>query len=177
MVKMTISQALRRVSKLKGQMAEWDARARAASTTVKGKEPEFAFKESVEKLDLLREEVVGLTEAVAVANATNSVEFEKGKVTLAGAIRRLQELKSRIALYKGIVIRNEKVEETEWDADPADYSKRVPNKKVTEFVASISEKDRDAAVKTMQDKFEALNDALESANHRVTIELHGAADR
>jgi len=166
--KMTIAQALRRIKKLKGQIAEHDQRAKAGVSYDQTKVPAFRFKEAVDAMFTIQDEVVALDSRVAIANAGNYIQDGDQRVSLAQAIRTLQELKGRIAFLKGLHLRNETVKDrqTEWDDTEMKQLTRVTE---TTFVSDLSEKDRDQQVKVFQDRFEVLNNAVEDANHTTMV--------
>ena len=91
-VPMTISQGLRKLKKLKGLLAEAQTRAGASSSWVAGKKPVFDFKSESDKRNALQGEIVRIEVGIARANATASVSVEGKSITLARAIRELQEL-------------------------------------------------------------------------------------
>src|SRR5579863_9382526 len=118
--KVTIAQALRRIKKLKGQIAEHATRAQQGVSYVSGKTPAFSFREAVLALNAARNEMLDLESRVAVANAKKAVTDASGtKLTLAHVIRQLQELKGQIAFLRGLNLRAETVREreTEWNDD------------------------------------------------------------
>lgn len=167
--KLTIAQALRRIKKLKGQLAEHSARAQQGVSYVQGKAPAFRFQESLLALRAVREEMLDLESRVAVANAKKLVTDAAGnKVTLTRAIRRLQEWKGEIAFLRGLSLRAETVreKETDWDDDQLKHLTRVTE---VVYVSDLTEQERDAQVKTFQDAFEVLNNAVEEANHTVLV--------
>ena len=106
---------------------------------------------------------------VAVANAKKTVvDHTGGKVVLALAVRRLQETKGEIAFLRGLNLRSEteRVRETEWNDEEM--------KNITRFtevvhVSDLTEAQRDLEVKSLQDAFETLNNAVEEANHTVLV--------
>lgn len=167
--KMTIAQALRRIKKLKGLIAENEQRAKVGVSYDSTKVPAFRYQEAVEKMFSLQDEVVALESRVAVANATGTVTvLGEGTLPLASAVRTLQELKGRIAFLKGLHLRSETVKDRsqEWDDVEMKHVVRVTE---TTFVSDLSEQDRDNQVKTLQDRFETLNNAVEDANHTVLV--------
>jgi hypothetical protein len=167
--KVTIAQALRRIKKLKGQIAEHSTRAQQGVSYVQGKTPAFSFREAVLALNAARSEMLDLESRVAVANAKKTVASSDGtKLTLAHAIRQLQELKGQIAFLRGLNLRSETVREREqnWDDEQMKHITRV--NEVT-YVSDLSEQDRDREVRLLQDQFETLNNAVEEANHTVLV--------
>jgi hypothetical protein len=166
--KMTIAQALRRIKKIKGQIAEHQERARAGVSYDISKVPAFRFAEADEAMQKLQTELVGLESSVAVANAQGTVQFNGKSVVLAAAIRTLQELKGRIAFLKGLHLRNETVQArtNDWDDTEMKHISRVTE---TTYKSDLSEQDRDRQVKALQDQFESLNNAVENANHTFVV--------
>lgn len=167
--KVTIAQALRRIKKLKGQIAEHTSRAQQGVSYVQGKVPAFRFQEEVLARAYARAEMLDLEARVAIANAKKTVTDTVGnKVVLARAVRQLQELKGEIAFLKGLNLRSETVREREqtWDDDQLKHITRV-NEVV--YVSDLTEHDRELQVKGLQDAFEVLNNAVEEANHTVLV--------
>lgn len=165
---MTIAQALRRIKKLKGIIAENEHRAKSGVSYESTKIPAFDFKEAMEKMFATQDEMVQLEARVAIANATASVQDGSNGIVLAVAVRTLQELKGRIAFLKGLSLRSETVKDrqTEWDDNEMKHISRVTE---TVYISDLSEKDRDAEVKKLQDRFEALNNSVEDSNHTVVV--------
>lgn len=166
--KMTIAQALRRIKKLKGQIAEHQQRAVAGVSYDVTKVPAFRFQEAADAMLTIQDEVVALEARVAIANATSTVTDGDKEVPMALAIRTLQELKGRIAFLKGLHLRNETVKDRqqEWDDVEMKHVNRVTE---TTFKSDLSEQDRDRQVRDLQNRFEVLNNTVEDANHTVTV--------
>lgn len=167
--KVTIAQALRRIKKLKGTIAEQSTRAQQSVSFVQGKTPAFRFATAVSQLTEARRELLDLEARVAVANAKKTVTNSAGeKVVLALAIRQLQELKGQIAFLRSLNLRSETVREREqnWDDEQMKHITRV-NEVV--YVSDLSESDRDREIKLLQDQFETLNNVVEEANHSVLV--------
>jgi hypothetical protein len=166
--KISIAQALRRIKKLKGQIAEHTQRAQQGVSYEQGKVPAFRFQEAVAAVKTAQKELIDLQSRVAIANAKATVADGTETVTHAEAIRRLQEIKGEIVFLKGLVLRNEVVKDRqqEWDDTEMKHLVRVVE---TTWVSDLSEKDRDTQVKALQDRFETLNNAVEDRNHKVTV--------
>ncbi|MDO8617632.1 MAG: hypothetical protein Q7N87_01930 [Candidatus Uhrbacteria bacterium] len=165
----TISQGLRRVKQLKGQMAEFGSRAAACVSYEESQKPVWAFGETREKLRTTREQLVTLEAAIARANATATVEIDGKRMTIAEAVRRLQETKAEIVWLQGLRLTEgvEKRRESEYDEATG---RSVP--RVTEVVhkTELKEVDRVADVERLRNYFDRLNDAVETANHMTKIE-------
>jgi hypothetical protein len=165
---MTISQALRRIKKLKGEIAEHSSHATSSSSWTTETPATYNFQTEVEAMQACKCEMVGLESRVAVANANTTVAVDGQTITLSSLIRTLQEIKGEIAFYKGLNLRCgvEKKRENEWD----DTSVRMVTK-THEVVhaAALTEQQRNEICKKLQDKFEDLNNKLENANHFTFI--------
>ena len=167
--KVTIAQALRRIKKLKGQLAEQSTRAQQGVSYVQGKAPAFRFQEAFQIRDVVRQEMLDLESRVAVANAKKTVVDDFGnKVLLARTVRELQEIKGEIAFLRSLNLRAETIreKETDWDEDQSKHLTRVTE---VVYVSDLSETDRDVFVKHLQDRFETLNNTVEEANHTVLV--------
>lgn len=166
--KMTIAQALRRIKNLKGQISENQERARLGVSYETTKIPAFLYREAVELMFSIQDEMIGLESRVAIANAKATVQSEGTEVTMAFAIRTLQELKGRIAFLKGLHLRNETVKERSNDWDDVEM-KHIARVTETIYVSDLTEQERDQQVKALQKRFEALNNDVENANHQVMV--------
>jgi hypothetical protein len=167
--KITIAQALRRIKKLKGQIAENASRAQQGVSYVQGKEPAFRFQQAMDALNEARAQMMDLESRVAVANAKKLITNPLGiKITLSRAIRDLQELKGQIAFLRGLNLRAETVreKETEWNDEESKHITRVSE---VVYMSDLTEQNRDAQVRDLQDAFEALNNTVEEANHTVLV--------
>lgn len=166
--KMTIAQALRRIKKLKGQIAENQQRATSGVSYDVSKVPAFRYQEAFGAMTAAQLEMVALESRVAVANATSTVKHQGQDILLAQAVRLLQELKGQIAFLKALHLKNETVKDRqqEWDDIEMKHIARVTE---TIFKSDLSEQERDRQVKEIQDTFEVLNNAVEDANHTVTV--------
>lgn len=168
MVKMMIAQALRRIKKLKGEIAEHTLRAQQGVSYEQGKRLAFPFKEQMDARKACQDEMLNLQARVAIANAKATVTDGAEVITHAEAIRRLQEMKGDIVFLKSLGIRNDvvKTREQEYDEATSKYVHRVTE--VT-WVSDLSEVDRDKQVRALQTHFEALNNAIEDHNHKVSV--------
>jgi len=166
--KMTIAQALRRIKKLKGLMAESAHRAQVGVRYDASQVPAFRYQASFDAMVKAQQEMLDLESRVAVANAQAGVHYQGTFLTLARAIRELQELKGRVAFLKGLNLKAETIKDrqSEWDDTEMKHITRVTE---TVFVSDLSEQARDKQVKQTQDEFETLNNLVEDANHIVTV--------
>jgi hypothetical protein len=165
---LTIAQALRRVKKLKGLVAEHQTKAKNGVSYVADKVPAFRFGDEMTAIAEAIAEMVDLESRIAIANATSQVQEGDETLTLAKAIRTLQEIKGYIAFYQGLLLRDgvEKTRESDWDEDSCKSISRVVE---TTYVSDLSEQARDRRVKDLQNRFETLNNLVEDANHKVLV--------
>lgn len=165
---MTIAQALRRVNKLKGLIKEHKESAQACSSYEEEKAPEFDFHEEVREMNALTNEMVNLKAKISAANAANSVSDGTRDMTLAVAVLALVEMKGAIAFYKGLNLHSglDKIRDQEWDDNADKYITRVIEKN---WIAAMTEKERLAKIRELEDRFEVLNNAVEDANHKVLV--------
>lgn len=167
-MEMTISQALRRVKKLKGLLAEHQSRAKLGVSYLESNVPSFRFCDEIVKMEEVTVELISLESRIAVANANNTVTEESVPITLSMAIRTLQEIKGQISFYQSLVLKSgiEKTRENNWDDV---LEKQVIRLVEVKYVSDLSEVDRDSKVKSLQDRFERLNNLVENANHSILI--------
>lgn len=169
MTEVNISQALRYASKLKNQIA--DARNRALSS-MNHKEEEataFSFSEMLAKADSLSSELAALQGKLASVNALNVVEYKGKPITLSHAVRALQELKGRIAWLKSLPSKQtERTVSTDklWD----DVSDKYVTQTVT-TLCHLPESKRSEMTDALQEEFDFLNGAVESANQVVKLTI------
>ena len=182
---MTISQALRRIKKLKGELKTHQDRSLASAVYKEGEEPAFEFDKSLNALADTRNLLLHLEAAVAVANAANKITLT-GKarnpdgsivdttrqVTLAFAIRALQELKAEIAFFQSLPTKVlPKAEITERERNYDDDGKiRMIETKYTQ-ICKLPEANKAATVAALQARFDEINDSLETANHKTPVEI------
>ena len=166
--KITVAQALRRIKKLKGDIAEHTERAKAAVSYSANKVPFFRFNDEIASLKTAQNELVDLQSRVAIANAKATVVVAGNTMTQAEGIRRLQEIKGDIVFLKALYLRNETVKNFERNYDEI-IEKYIVNTSEETWVSDISERDRDVQVKLLQETYEALNNAIEERNHKVTV--------
>jgi hypothetical protein len=164
----SVAAAIKMVHRIKGDIKEETARAVAAATYIEGKEPAFGFDVSIAERERLVERLVTVETAIAVSNAT--CQLPDGMPVLR-AIREREELKAELAFYQGLSLRV-KHEETDIE-DTFDYDRKagehVKGTKETHWVSSMTQVEKARKIKTLQVKFDTLNDALNDLNHRTTI--------
>jgi hypothetical protein len=166
---MTISQALRRIAKLKGSIAEHSKNCIGSITYNVAKPPVFSFNDEFSLMEKDKEEMLDLQTKVAVANAVTYVQTADGDVMpLVKAIKVLEEVKGLIKFYSVLPIRNEKVKEKEpvWNEEKSQY---VNLSTEVEYKSDLTELERVAFVNSLKDKFEELNNLVEDMNHKTEI--------
>lgn len=162
-MKMTISQALRKIKKLKGQLSEYKTRCHTSVSW--SKKPAFDFNESLKLFKETQEELIKLEASLAITNASTNVDFAGRKITLSEATRRLQELKGLISWFDTLPVRDHR-ETTEQER------MFVEDKYVTsnvEYICELPRQQQAEAVEKMQAEFDELNDSVETINHRTVL--------
>ena len=166
---LTISQALRRTKKLKGRMGELTARASASVSYLPSAKPAFDFKATRAEVEKVREELIALESSVAKANATTSIDFDGKSMTLAVAIRRLQECKAEIAWLTQLALRSGTERHREMGFDQETGRNNFAYVEVV-YVSDLTEVERVGELDKLRDRFERLNDLVETANHRTATD-------
>ena len=169
MTQFTISQALRKIKRLKGPMGELSSRAASSVSYLADQKPSFDFAETRKKLDEAREELIKLRSGVAAANGVTLITWEDKQITLAEGIARLQEFKAEMSWLQALNLQEGSTTESYYDYD--DNSRRVRCEKVITWKSHLSETSRVDEIDTLKDKFEDLNSRVESANHSTRLKL------
>jgi hypothetical protein len=166
MFDMTISQALRRIKKLKGELSDLRSRAEGSVTYSVKNPPAFNFGECFEQAANTRSELVRLEARLAATNADTTLTFDEKIMPLVEAIRWLQEFKGQISWIETLNVREqESTTDESWEY--TDDMKKV--KTITEWHCNLPRKKQAELVKQFKDKFDRLNDAVESTNHRTPL--------
>ncbi|MDD2786066.1 MAG: hypothetical protein PHS79_04220 [Patescibacteria group bacterium] len=168
MTTMTIAQALRRIKKNKGRVAELKARATQSVSYEAGKKPVFDFKALRENLSKTKEELIRLEAAVTVANANARILFEGRDMPLAEAVRRLQELKDDMSWLPQLNVREGVERVADYEFDP-EKERQIRVTRETVWASELSELERVSEIDSLRDRFERLNDLVEQANHRTEV--------
>lgn len=165
MADLTISQGLRQVKKLKGQLAELQTRASGSVTYQASSKPAFDFAATVAKAESVRTELVLLESRIARTNASATVSLDGSSVPLVRAVKSLAELKGLIAWYRTLPTRAQAdTVQDDWDYDG---DKRM--KVQTPWKCDLPSADCAAKVEELQSKFDALNDEVERTNHSTVL--------
>lgn len=169
MAEQTISQALRRVKKIKGELAENLVRAQDGVTYKRNEEPAFSFMASLEKASNLRNELLELETKIAVTNAAKMIEWDGKTIALAQAVKMLKELKGQISWLDGLkhLVKPREVTTQEEAAYDFETDKRVTKK--VEYVCALPEAKRADLVDKAKATFDRLNDLVENTNHRTVL--------
>ena len=179
---MTISQGLRTLKRLRGELATAQQRVQRSSSWQKGKEPEYSFDESLNEYYRLSSEVERLHARILRANAVTTVmddgegetEVMPGgptlkveeEITLSQANLRLAEIKGQIALLSGLNLQRGEVER---EHTYGGYGTVQTAQQPLVYESAMTERDRDERVKKLRGHFERLNDALERVNHSALL--------
>lgn len=165
MSELTISQGLRQVARIKGKLVEYKARAAASVSYKRDEKPAYQFSSMMEKIASSREQLVVLESRIAVTNAMTTIDSGSAKITLARAIKQLQEYKDELAWLKTLVVRaSDETKESEVRyASPGHVSVDVV------YVCDFPEAKRSDRSDVVQAAFDALNDAVERKNHETPL--------
>ena len=163
---MTISQCLRRVSKLKGELKELMGRASLGVQYSEDAPPAFAFWESLAQADGVRAELVGLESALRVTNANTKITFKGQEVTLSEATIILQETKGRVAWLNSLAVKAQ-AKTTSSHVTYDEMGERVKVQMTT--ICMLPEAERARMVRDEQNSFDELNDLVENVNHRTVL--------
>lgn len=167
---MNVSQALRRISQIKGSIGKWTARRNeSVQWNAATGQPAYPFAECQENLSDLRSELVTLRTKLAIANATSTITLPNGDVvTLTEATIALSEIKSEIAALSGLRTNAQK----EWTVQTTGrYSRATGDYEQVDVPhwCSFTTRERDARVEELTQQFQETNAILEAANHRVEV--------
>ena len=170
MSEMTIAQGLRAAKKLKNELAEIKARLTGSVAYEDGKLPAYAFGPQWVTYQAKSKELARLEGRIAQANGRGTVTVAGESFAMSYAIRQLAEFKSQIALLKCLAVRAQATttEEREaWKEDEQGRARRI--KKDVTIVCALPEAERDRQVDLLQGAFDALNNLVEAANHRIEL--------
>jgi uncharacterized protein YaaR (DUF327 family) len=166
MSEMTLSQALRQVKKIKGDLKERLDRAHSSVSYKEEAKPAFGFKQSLDQAELLREKLINFQTRITITNAQTRIEFDGKPLSMTQAVRTLEELKGRIKWFKELPVRAQvETKDDDWDYDDEGKRRRVQ----VRWKCDLPESERAATVEKLQDQFDRLNDAVEKANHSTVL--------
>lgn len=168
---MNITQALRRIAAIKGELSDVSGRIPYAATQYDEEPQAYQFGELMEARDKLLKDLVLLKGKVAEVNATTLVEDGDRKRPLVDILHELTQLKGTIELIKSV---NSKPvakgvdKDIDWDFD--DEGKQVRTTVEKPWTCSLPERDKDALLKKLRDRFARLNNLVETANAVTQVE-------
>jgi hypothetical protein len=178
MPKMTLSRLLRLVAAKKHDMATWGARIAVSNVVLDGKKQSYTFQECSDVLAKTRSELVRAKALLQKANVENMIQYhevgtsedavsETKSISMAEAILLLAEIKAEIALLQGLKVLDSKSESTSsYEGYGADRKEVKMN-----FLCSLTARERDTKVEFLNEKFAAINAALEAKNQTVIVEF------
>ena len=162
---MNITNALRRIAILKGEIARWDTRLSQSIIYRETAVPAYPTAECFETLSKLTTEMLDLRQRVAIANATHTITIDDESFTLAGTILTMAEVKSRLAVLNRLACQataTVTLKETSYIGGVAAQ---------TEYTqcCDLVTRERDTRVSQLEESFQKMNALLEAANHTTKI--------
>ena len=164
---LTISQALRYAAKLKNQISDARTRAQSSLTHKSDQQTAFNFQDMLDKSFELGYKLAELQGKLAEVNANNTVKYLGVDVSLAHAVRILQEIKGQIAWIKALPSLQTQITKTQdrvWNDEKDEYVSVT-----VQMLCYLPEADKADLVDNLQDKFDVLNSAVEHANQTVSF--------
>jgi len=170
MTQMTIAEALREVADVKGKIDDWSKRFGPAVFWYEEDPPAFEFANVRESMNMLVKRLVELQTAIAMANAATTLEWQGKTIPLALAVRTLSELKGAKKKVEILVVRNaEAGTEAQQEMDYDDEGKRFVKKTQRPWKCALPTAKQAALLDSLQEKFNKLNNAVETVNHKTLI--------
>lgn len=167
---LTIAQALRRVKDIKGKVAKHVANAQGSVTHKTKDAPAYAWGDEMRSAETLVEEMIDLQTRIGIANATTSFDYEGKTRTLLWCTKKLAEIKGAIALTENFSVKaHDKTSEEEFEYVRKEDGTLAHAKVSTEWTCHLPEAQRANRVRLLQEKFAALNDLVETTNHRTIV--------
>ena len=170
MTQMTIAEALREVADVKGKIDDWSKRLAPAVVWYEEDPPAFEFASICETMNVLVLRLVELQTAIAIANATTTLEWQGKTIPLALAIRTLSEIKGARKKIEDLAVRNmDAGAEDKQDIDYDDEGKRFVKKTKRPWKCMLTTAKQATLLDSLQEKFIKLNNAVETVNHKTLI--------
>jgi hypothetical protein len=165
----TLSDALRRLSAVRGDLARWNALYPASNVWVED-QPKPAYTEDEVSAEIAKatEALIQLKTAVALANAAHRIDVGDHTVPLVEAIYRLAENKSMQLTLANLGVASEK--ESPVERRVYNDEGKITTVKVKQH-ASVTTRERDERLKALREAFATLNSKLEHANNTITITI------
>jgi hypothetical protein len=160
---MNCSQALRKIKALKGQISTLTLRLQHTTSWVEGgTKPSYDYATVKAELEKTVDELVALKAALAAANSNTVIA---GGGTLQQAIFRMSELKAKHALVSTL-----RIQVGEFKDETGVYDERGrPVYETKRWASAISVVDRDKEIAKIEEEIAALNDTIETENHRTLV--------
>ena len=161
----TVSQALRRIKELKGQLAQVSTRMQTSICwTEPGNKPPYEYKRLEGQRRELVSELVTLKAKLAKTNSLTNIVVAGKTMSLQMAVFILAESKAVVALLQGLGIREGEERRT------VDYDiNHRPIYETIKIVSALSVLERDKEVATGEEAINELNGIVEDANHRTVL--------
>lgn len=161
---MKISNLLRRIKALKGELAELTTKLVQSFSWIDDDKPDYDFKELVKIYGDTKNQLIKAKTDVAILNANRKISFKGNEITLTAAVHQLQELKDEIAFYTGIQPNNRKEKRVGYEYDENSNRKQV----VTEInhYSALTVQERDNKLKSLREDFAELNNLVECENNK-----------
>jgi hypothetical protein len=167
---MNITQALRRVSAIKGELSDVSGTLVLSATYFEDAPPAYKFKELKEQRDILVSELVQLKAQVAKANAVTVIEDGTTKRTLISVIHELAQLKGTIELFKSVNSRpQDKGTDKDTDWEYSDDGKQIRVSTERAWTCDLPVRARDQELKKLRHRFAQLNNLVEQANASTEV--------
>ncbi len=144
---MKIAKALKKVTKLKGEISELNSRLQSSSTTLKDNEFEEKYNDLIDEMDAKKEELVDLKNKIMVANV-NGGKYKQ--------ILTLGELKDYLSTVKNISVTN-------------GVQARSYGEGTLEYKSQLTLADKRTQVKSLEERIEAIVDELDEFNATTEI--------
>ncbi len=182
-VTLTIAAAQREIATFKKKVATHTGRAAGALESRTGDDTftpsPFDFATERKALEQAFENLIRLKAGRTQANARNSLKFRGASMTIAEAVIRLGETRSRVSWLRDLAIRDRKERvnlaaptrgrrSSSWrDEDEPGVALTEGSTALVTYASALSEKDRTAQVDALQEEVDDLNRTLEAANGRA----------
>lgn len=170
--RLSLSQALRRVSALKGLVATLTERCSANVLWEGDSQPVFDFVEVLAQREAAVLELIELKAAIARVNATTTADFEGRSWTLQELVFYQAELKGLLAFYSALRVckhQGEVVRRGGYAYDE-DGERRLQRDEITQHSA-ITERVRVEKVDELRRQIGELNGLLETRNTTTEVEV------
>lgn len=171
MTQMTAGAALRRIKKIKGEIAELDKLIKSSAVFLENKPPPFAINDLLGKRKEKVDEMLDLQTRLHTSNAGASFSFEGRTVKVNFAVRALDEIKALISLLQGLPVRDRSPDTEPDRVLEIDPTTRQPFYREAQkiFISPMTKVEQLKAISALNDEFDALNAELEACNHRTFI--------